>query len=83
VARGDGVDGEPRFRMLETIRAFAGERLAASGEEERSRRRHADYYLAMVEATGALLFANERKRAMQAAEHGNVQAALHWLVQQG
>jgi predicted ATPase/transcriptional regulator with XRE-family HTH domain len=83
VVRGDGVDGEPRFRMLETIRAFAGEMLAAYGEKELFRRLHADYYLAMVEATGALLFANARKRAMQAAEHGNVQAALHWLVQRG
>ena len=33
--------------------------------------------------TGALLFASEHKRAMQAAEQGNVQAALQWLVQYG
>jgi len=37
----------------------------------------------MVETTGALLFASAAKRTRLAAEHGNVQAALHWLVQQG
>ena len=47
------------------------------------RREHATYYLSLVKATGALLFASERKQAMQAAEQGNVQAALQWLVQYG
>jgi predicted ATPase len=79
----DGLDSAPRFRMLETIRAFASEQLVASGEEAMVRREHATYYLSLVEATGALLFASERKRAMQAAEQGNVQAALQWLVQYG
>jgi predicted ATPase len=83
VSRDDGLDGEPRFRMLETIRAFAWERLVAAGEAEPLRQRHAQYYLSMVETTGALLFASKSKRARLAAEHGNVQAALHWLVQQG
>ena len=83
VFRDDGFDGAPRFRMLETIRAYAWEQLVAAGEEELLRQRHAEYFLAMVETTGALLFASESKRSRLAAEHGNVQAALHWLVQQG
>jgi predicted ATPase len=83
IDHGDGLDGALRFRMLETIRAFAAERLAASGEESRVRRSHATYYLSLVTATGALLFASGRKRARQAAEEGNVQAALRWLVEHG
>jgi predicted ATPase len=79
----DGLDGASRFRMLETIRAFASEQLVASGEVSMVRREHATYYLSLVKATGALLFASERKQAMQAAEQGNVQAALQWLVQYG
>jgi predicted ATPase len=79
----DGSDGEPRVRMLETIRAYAWEQLVVAGEEEALRRRHAEYYLAMVETTGALLFAGERKRLRLAAEQDNVQAALRWLVQHG
>ena len=48
-ADGGGEDGEPRYRMLETVRAYAGERLAASGEGGEARRRHAAAYLALAE----------------------------------
>ena len=40
-AKTRGADGEPRFRMLETVREFGVERLEASGEEEPARGRHA------------------------------------------
>jgi predicted ATPase len=83
VDQADGLDGAPRFRMLETIRAFASEQLAASGEDGWARRAHAAYYLSLVKATGALLFASERTQVRQAAEEGNVQAALRWLVEHG
>jgi len=66
--------------MLETIREFALERLAAHGEEAAARKQHAQYYLAQVEATGALLFAAPRDRMRVAAEQDNIQAALRWLV---
>lgn len=75
--------GAPRFRMLETIHAYAWEQLAASGEEGALRRQHAQYYLAIVETAGAILFATPGKQAKLAAEQGNVQAALRWLVQHG
>src|SRR4029450_12270781 len=38
-----------RYRMLETIRAFAAGRLAESGEAERFRRVHAGYFVALAE----------------------------------
>jgi predicted ATPase/transcriptional regulator with XRE-family HTH domain len=79
----DGPDGEPRFVMLDTIRAFAQEQLTALGEEVQLRRQHAQYYLALLEATGALLFAGAPKRQHYTAEQDNVQAALRWLVKQG
>jgi predicted ATPase/class 3 adenylate cyclase len=41
-------EGE-RFTMLETIREYAAERLAESGEEDELRRRHAMYFLAVAE----------------------------------
>jgi predicted ATPase len=69
--------------MLETIRAYAWEQLVIAGDEDALRRRHAGYYLAMVEATGALLFAGAGKRFKSAAEEDNVRAALRWLVQHG
>jgi non-specific serine/threonine protein kinase len=40
----EGAD-EPRYEMLETVRAFAIEQLAASGESDTIEDRHADHYL--------------------------------------
>jgi len=42
---------ETRYRLLETIRQYALERLAASGEADAVRRRHATFFLALVEAS--------------------------------
>jgi predicted ATPase len=50
-----GAEGEPTFRMLETIREFAGERLEASGEALAVRRAHLDYYIAIADAAAAAL----------------------------
>ena len=47
----DGA-GDVRIGMLETIREYAAERLAASGEEDAIRSQHAAYYLARAEASG-------------------------------
>lgn len=38
-----------RFRMLETIRRYGGEKLARSGDETLVRRRHRDHYLSMAQ----------------------------------
>ncbi|MFN8472600.1 MAG: tetratricopeptide repeat protein [Anaerolineae bacterium] len=43
------VDGEPRYAMLDTIREYALEQLAESGEETDVRRAHARYFLALAE----------------------------------
>jgi predicted ATPase len=40
---------DERFWMLETIREYAAERLAASAQAEELRRRHADYFMALAE----------------------------------
>jgi predicted ATPase len=45
-----GLDGEPRFRRLETIREYALELLVSSGEVETLRRQHAEYFVALAEA---------------------------------
>ena len=75
-----------RFSMLETIREFALERLVESGEADLLRRRHAEYFLALVErseaevATGAGQAPwNERLEA----EHDECRAALDWLAVAG
>ena len=48
----DDIDGGVRYRLLETIREYARERLDASGDPIGLRRRHADHYVALAEAAG-------------------------------
>lgn len=85
VYRGEGPDGEPRFGMLETIREYAAEQLAAHGEADASRRRHADYYLGLAEAAEARLRGGEQPAWLGRleAEHANFQAALAWCLAAG
>jgi predicted ATPase/class 3 adenylate cyclase len=45
----EGVDGESRFVMLETIREYALEQLQAGGEANVLRQRHAGYFLLLAE----------------------------------
>lgn len=47
--RQEELDGQPRFRMLETVRAFGLEHLAAAGEIGGARERHAAFFLALAE----------------------------------
>ena len=74
----DGPDGTSRFTMLETVREFATERLAASGEEQTVRRRHAEYYLAFAELARGHLRGPEARTWLDGleAEHDNLRAAL-------
>ena len=44
-----GADGEPRYRMLESVRAYGLERLAEAGEDEATRGAFARYYLEFAE----------------------------------
>jgi predicted ATPase len=43
-------EGAPRYRMLGTIREYAGQRLAEAGESGRTRRRHLAYFTELAEA---------------------------------
>ena len=53
------ADGEPRFSMLETIREFALECLVPSSAEERVRRAHATYYLALTQQAESQRYGRE------------------------
>jgi predicted ATPase/DNA-binding CsgD family transcriptional regulator len=78
----DHQDGqaEPRYRMLETIREFAAERLAETGEVDLVRARHRDHYLRLAEAAEPELMGRDadRWRAQLTDELDNLRAALAW-----
>ncbi len=76
----EGPDDEPRFMMLETIREYALERLAESGEEETVRNQHAVYYFTLAHEAEPQLRGAEQVRwlARLTLEHDNLRAALAW-----
>jgi predicted ATPase/DNA-binding SARP family transcriptional activator len=75
-----GLHGTPRFNMLETIREYALERLAESGEAEDVRRRHAAQFVALAEDAEPTIAGPEGGHwvALLGDEHPNLQAALAW-----
>lgn len=76
----DTAQGEPRFMMLELLREFALEQLAASGEQERIRRWHAQFYLLLAEQAESKLESSEQLEWIQRMEqeHDNLRSALEW-----
>lgn len=82
--RVDDVDGQPRYTMLETIREYALERLAASGEEHAIRQRHALFMDRFAQAQDRRLRSGQRAPALEAlaAERNNLRAALRWLLRE-
>jgi predicted ATPase len=76
---------EPRFAMLETIRAFGFERLEAAREAEATRRRMAAWLVDLLAPAYSQLYgpAHRRWQDLLAAEHDNVRAVLAWAVDRG
>jgi predicted ATPase/class 3 adenylate cyclase len=83
VAKTEMRNGDLRFGMLETIREFAGELLAAEEDEAATRRRHADYFLALAHAGESHLTADDQVPWLNRFEyeHDNLQAAFQWTLE--
>ena len=78
-------DGTARYRLLETLRQYAREKLAAGGAAGAVRRRHAAHFLALAEAAepelrgpGAAAWLDRLE-----AEGDNLRAALEWAEATG
>ncbi len=84
--REQGPGGEPRFRMLATIRDYAAEHLSA---EERAplRKRHAAHFLETAERMREIIAGSGAREAEFLAEleqdHDNYRAALRWAQEAG
>ena len=83
--------GDARYRLLDTIREYAAERLAAAGEQEVLSLRHRDYVLGLVEETAGRMFRRGEpswpvRRAIfrrGIAEYGNFRIALATCLAHG
>ena len=81
----EGRKAESRFVLLDTIREYGLERLAASGEESATRRAHAAFCLVLAEDCASQAADPARTEWVNSfeVEHDNFRAALEWLTQTG
>ena len=78
----EGIDGEPRIGMLETIRDYALERLGQDDDLDGARRRHAEHYATLAERVRDQLDGPTQLTALDRleADHDNLRAALAWSL---
>jgi predicted ATPase/DNA-binding winged helix-turn-helix (wHTH) protein len=77
-------DDRPRYRLLESARAYALEKLAESGETDALARRHACFYADHFRCAADALFAGTSTEdaftAARSVEIDNLRAALAWAL---
>jgi predicted ATPase/class 3 adenylate cyclase len=79
----EGLGGELRFSMLETVREYGLERLVANGEEDAVRERHAEHFATLGDDTERVFWSRPvTLMAVLEAEADNLRAALGWAVGQ-
>jgi predicted ATPase len=76
---------EVRYRLLETVRAYAADRLAEAGEAERVAAAHAEYFLGLAERAEPELRSRDQIRWLDrlSAEHDNSSAAIRHVLSAG
>ena len=78
----DERDGLARYRLLESLRQYARDRLQESEGADDLRRRHRDWYLALVDQIHPELSRGQRSERLE-TEHDNLRAALEWSMARG
>jgi predicted ATPase len=78
----EGVGGEPRLVMLETIHEYAREKLEESGEDEELIRQHAEYFTKLLEEAEEPLKGAQQIDWLNRLEeeHDNVRGVLFWSL---
>jgi predicted ATPase/DNA-binding winged helix-turn-helix (wHTH) protein len=80
-----GDDGSERYRLLETTRLYAREKLQDSGDAAVAARRHAEHFAMLLDIRhGGHVDLEYTGHAHKLREHlGNVRAALEWCFAEG
>jgi predicted ATPase/class 3 adenylate cyclase/DNA-binding CsgD family transcriptional regulator len=80
----ENIGGRTRYRLLETVRQYALEKLGESGEAVMVGGRHRDYYTAMAAELDAPSGAGHTDRLVQAErEIDNLRSAFAWSFENG
>jgi predicted ATPase/class 3 adenylate cyclase len=76
----DDEGKEPRYRLLETIRQYARDKLLESGEAAEIRNRHLDYHVRLAESAELHLYGKMALNWVNRleAEYDNLRAAIEW-----
>jgi tetratricopeptide (TPR) repeat protein len=76
-------DGESRYRLLETIRQYATDKLLGSGEAPSLRQRHLNWFLDLAERAEPELKRPDQRAWLDGleVEHENLRAALGWSLE--
>jgi predicted ATPase/class 3 adenylate cyclase/Tfp pilus assembly protein PilF len=74
------TEGRSRYRLLDTLRSYANEKLALSGDKEQLCERHRDYYLALAEDVASKLAGTAQAQWLARVEedYDNYRSALDW-----
>jgi non-specific serine/threonine protein kinase len=85
IERMASLEGKPRFTMLETIREFGRERLAAAGEEQLVQKMHAAWFATRSDRieTDRTHLALDSDPDPLVNEQGNLRAAITWALKSG
>jgi predicted ATPase/DNA-binding CsgD family transcriptional regulator len=81
----DEIDGDGRYRLLETIRRFASDRLVEAAEQADVSDRHYQYFVEFAETVehGFIYGDQDEWLPRIAVEHENLRAALEWTLATG
>jgi predicted ATPase/DNA-binding CsgD family transcriptional regulator len=80
----ENIGGRTRYRLLETVRQYAQEKLGESGEAEAVRSRHRDHYTAMAALLDAPAWSDHDKRVgLTDDEIDNLRSAFGWSIETG
>ena len=82
VVQEEGPDQTSRYRLLETMQAYARQQLAATGESDRLQCRHAEHYAAFAERAGPELLGSLQLAWQNRirTEVDNMQAVVTWAL---
>ena len=80
VVRLDAPSAATRFALLETLKAYAEDRLIQTDEAARIRDRHADYYHQLTMTLGRTLLPDARLGARLRVDRANISSAIEWSL---